>query len=182
MQKQMPWPWLSSAVRFTTCIAAPHHYLPQGLSKTQAAVHQTVQTANGNSSSQFSLLLVQHGTCCIFTSAGPVKGAALVRLAFVTLGRYDFAYNPKYLEPVKMLGYLDDENESIRRAAALAFCRVQHRNAKLQKVVRSKRDRAGSHYPLVAKVLPCLYSCGTSPPLWACSAQAAQRGHRVHAS
>ena len=89
-----------------------------------------------------------------------MKGAALVRLAFVTLGRYDFAYNPKYLEPVKMLGYLDDENESIRRAAALAFCRVQHRNAKLQKLVRSKRDRGGSHYPLVAKVLSCLHSCG----------------------
>ena len=89
-----------------------------------------------------------------------MKGAALVRLAFVTLGRYDFAYNPKYLEPVKMLGYLDDENESIRRAAALAFCRVQHRNAKLQKLVRSKRDRGGSHYPLVAKVLSFLHSCG----------------------
>lgn len=72
---------------------------------------------------------------------GYVRGAALTRLAFVTLGCYDFAYNPKRLEPIKMLGYLDDQNETIRRAAALAFCRVQHRHAKLQLVGRSKGGR-----------------------------------------
>lgn len=70
--------------------------------------------------------------------AGPVKGADLIRLAFVTLGQHEFAYKPKYLEPVKMLGYLDDENESIRQAAALAFCRVLHRNARLQKQASQK--------------------------------------------
>ncbi len=62
----------------------------------------------------------------------------MIRLAFVTLGQHEFAYKPKYLEPVKMLGYLDDENESIRQAAALAFCRVLHRNARLRKMSAQK--------------------------------------------
>lgn len=69
----------------------------------------------------------------------------------MTLGRYDFAYNPKYLEPVKMLGYLDDDNESIRRAAALAFCRVQHRNAKLESLAaRNRKSKGGASGPLFA--------------------------------
>lgn len=76
-----------------------------------------------------------------------MKGADLIRLAFVTLGQHEFAYKPKYLEPVKMLGYLDDENESIRQAAALAFCRVLHRNAKLQKGSHQKELNGYKVYP-----------------------------------
>ena len=52
MQKQTPWLWLSSVVRLTTCTAAQHLYFLQGLSKTQAAVSQPVQTSSGKSSSQ----------------------------------------------------------------------------------------------------------------------------------
>ena len=85
-------------------------------------------------------------SCFTLPYAGPVKGAALIRLAFVTLGQHDFAYKPKYLEPVKMLGYLDDENESIRRAAALAFCRVLHRNAKMRKLAAAKKESYGHLY------------------------------------
>jgi len=90
--------------------------------------------------------MVRQAQAAIFRIAGPVKGAALIRLAFVTLGQHDFAYKPKYLEPVKMVGYLDDENESIRRAAALAFCRVQHRNAKMQKLALAKKETNGYLY------------------------------------
>ena len=78
---------------------------------------------------------------------GPVKGPALTRLAFETLGTYEFAYKPKYLEPMKMLGYLDDENESIRRAAAHAFCQVMRRNARSQFPSRLKRGTSGPSYP-----------------------------------
>ena len=73
-----------------------------------------------------------------------MKGPALIRLALETLGSFDFGH-ASVLEVMssKMLGYLDDENESIRRAAALAFCRVQHRNAKLRRLMWLKRERGG---------------------------------------
>lgn len=81
--------------------------------------------------------------------SGPVKGAALVRLAFDTLGQYEFAYKAKYLEPMKMLGYLDDENETIRNSAAHAFCQVMHRNAKSQHSARLRREKSGPPFPTV---------------------------------
>lgn len=88
--------------------------------------------------------------------AGPVKGATLIKLAFETLGQYEFAYKPKYLEPVKMLGYLDDENETIRNSAAHAFCQIMHRNAKSQNSARLQRSKSGTSFPsVVYKVRIC---------------------------
>ena len=111
-----------------TCHSAPSPFS----SFTQADLKHIIR------SKQKILFIINTPDCGAAQNAGPVKGADLIRLAFVTLGQHEFAYKPKYLEPVKMLGYLDDENESIRQAAALAFCRVLHRNARLQKAAGQK--------------------------------------------
>ncbi|KAK9806315.1 hypothetical protein WJX72_010074 [[Myrmecia] bisecta] len=60
---------------------------------------------------------------------GELQGAALVRLALATLGSFDFGLH-SLLEFVRdhILNYLDDNDVSIRRAAALAAAQVLQRH------------------------------------------------------
>ena len=83
--------------------------------------------------------------------AGELQGPALIRIALLTLGTFDFG-QCKLLEFVRdhVMTYLDDPDVSIRKSAAAAAAQVLQRHVARQTQLQERASVRGPFVPVTS--------------------------------
>ena len=94
--------------------------------------------------------------CC----AGELQGPALIQVALLTLGTFDFG-QCNLLEFVRdhVMTYLDDPDVSIRRSSAAAAAQVLQRHVAKQAQLQNGRIRLNGHFLPITKVCCAVLCC-----------------------
>ena len=89
--------------------------------------------------------------------AGELQGPALIRVALLTLGTFDFGqYNLLEFVRDHVMTYLDDPDVSIRRSSAAAAAQVLQRHVAKHSQLQNGAPLNGQFLPLTNVSLPCL--------------------------
>ncbi len=90
-------------------------------------------------------------------SAGELQGPALIRVALLTLGTFDFGqYNLLEFVRDHVMTYLDDPDVSIRRSSAAAAAQVLQRHVAKHSQLQNGAPLNGQFLPVTNVSLPCL--------------------------
>ena len=93
----------------------------------------------------------------LVSSAGELQGPALIRVALLTLGTFDFGqYNLLEFVRDHVMTYLDDPDVSIRRSSAAAAAQVLQRHVAKHSILQNGAPLNGQFLPLTNVSLPCL--------------------------
>jgi len=95
--------------------------------------------------------------CPFVLCAGELQGPALIRVALLTLGTFDFGqYNLLEFVRDHVMTYLDDPAVSIRRSSAAAAAQVLQRHVAKHSQLQNGVSLNGQFLPLTNVSLPCL--------------------------
>ena len=94
--------------------------------------------------------------CPFVLLAGELQGPALIRVALLTLGTFDFGqYNLLEFVRDHVMIYLDDPDVSIRRSSAAAAAQVLQRHVAKHSQLQNGAPLNGQFLPLTNVSLPC---------------------------
>jgi len=94
--------------------------------------------------------------CPFVLRAGELQGPALIRVALLTLGTFDFGqYNLLEFVRDHVMTYLDDPDVSIRRSSAAAAAQVLQRHVAKHSQLQNGTPLNGQFLPLTNVSLPC---------------------------